>query len=258
MNVCILADPGNRDGTLGGAELTMGEFAQAAPPNVTVVDDLAAVDTVILGNCTIYAPSLIVDLEGKRVVRYHNDLARQEHPELREWLEANADHVFTSPLHQRLYGLAGEWPNVPPPLDLDRFRLPRAARRKLKRAGACAIASWQGPGKGQQLVREWSDANEPVDIYGTGVYVPHGPNLNVLGPLAYEDVAPTLWRYERFVHLPMAPEPFGRAVVEAWAAGCALVVNRQVGAIHYLEHDQDALRTAAADFWALVTDRVTA
>lgn len=258
MNVAILADPGNADGTIGGAELTMREFALAAPDHVTLVEDPADADTVLIGNCTIFSASLIGDLEGKRVVRYHHDLARHEDPALREWLERNAAHVFTSPLHQRLYGLAGDWPNVPPAIDLNACRPPRTVRRKGKRAGACSIGSWQGPGKGQQLLREWSDLNGPVDVYGTGVYTPHAPNLNVIGPLDPEQVSETLWRYERFVHLPTAPEPFGRCVVEAWAAGCELVVNRQVGALHYIENDQEALRTAAADFWDFACERVTA
>ena len=56
------------------------------------------------------------------------------------------------------------------------------------------------------------------------------------------------------MHLPTEPEPFGRAVVEAWAAGCQLVVNGLVGAVHYLQHDPGALETAAADFWAVVCE----
>jgi hypothetical protein len=256
--VAIVADQGNGDGTQGGAELTMREFGQAAPADVTLTQDVGDADTVIIGNCVTLHPDVIPALDGKRVIRYHNDLARHEHPTLRKWLEQNAEHVFTSPMHQRLYGLAGDWPNIPPPVDLARFRPSRVHRRHGKRAGTCAIASWQGPGKGQQMVREWSDRNEPVDVYGAGAFGPRGPNLNSMGPLPYELVPEVLWRYERFVHLPTAPEPFGRAVLEAWAAGCSLVVNRQVGAVHYIENDRDSLETAAADFWDLVANPVTA
>lgn len=252
MNVTIVADAGNADGTIGGAELTMREFALAAPDDVTLTDDLASADVVIVGNCVTFAASLVGDLDGKHVVRYHNDLARHEDPGLCEWLERYAEHVFTSPIHRDLYDLAGDWPVIPPALDLDAFKPTRQVKRNGKRAGSCAIASWQGPGKGQQLLREWSDTHEPVDVYGTGAYTPHSANLNVQGPLEPHAVAGTLWRYARFVHLPTAPEPFGRAVVEAWAAGCELVVNRQVGALHFIENDQDALRTAAADFWKAV------
>jgi hypothetical protein len=252
MNVAVLADAGNADGTIGGAELTMCEFANAAPEDVTLTD-LDQADAVVIGNCVSFDAALIADLEGKHVVRYHNDLARHEHPALREWLEQHAAHVFTSPLHQSLYGLDGDWPNIPPPIDAAAFRPSRQHRRNGKRSGACAIAPWQNPGKGQQLLKEWSDEHEPVDVFGAGVYTPTGPNLRNLGPLMTMQVAETLWQYETFVHLPTAPEPFGRAVVEAHYAGCRLVVNRLVGALHYLENEPDALESAAADFWALVT-----
>lgn len=268
MNVAVVADAGNADGTIGGAELTMREFALAAPDDVQLVDQLDEADAVIVGNCVSFGPDLIPLLTGKHVVRYHNDLAFHEHPELRGWLERHAQHVFTSPLHQRLYARAADWwyqdlpegwPNIPPPIDAAAFKPPRQHQRNGKRSGACAITSWQGPGKGQHLLREYSETTEPVDVYGTGPLVPHGPNLRQCGPLAPEQVAQTLWGYERLVHLPSVPEPFGRAVVEAHYAGCSLVVNRLVGALHYLEQEPEKLVTAAVDFWRLVVgDRVTA
>lgn len=250
MNVAVLADAGNADGTIGGAELTMREFILSAPDTITLVDDLAAAEAVVIGNCVTFDPSILPGLRGKHVIRYHNDLARHEARELRWWLEDHALHVFTSPLHQRLYGLDGAWPNIPPAVDLDAFR----PNGELEREGACAIAPWQNTGKGQQLVKEWSENHEPVDVYGGGPFIPHGPMLNVEGPIPPGEVAATLWRYERFVHLPTAPEPFGRAVVEAWAAGCELIVNRLVGALHYIENEPEKLTTASADFWSLVTD----
>lgn len=258
MRAAFVADQGNADGTIGGAELTMREFALAARDNVQLVDSLDKADAVIVGNCVSFSPQIVEQLAGKRVVRYHNDLARHEHPQLREWLEHHATHVFTSPLHQRLYDLDGDWPNVPPPIDLSAFRPSREHRRHGKRAGACAVAPWQNPGKGQHLLAEWANENGVVDVYGTGPYVPHGIGLRYCGPLKPEEVAATLWQYETFVHLPTAPEPFGRAVVEAWAAGCKLVVNEQVGALHYLLREPEKLESAAADFWQLVCEQVPA
>ena len=41
------------------------------------------------------------------------------------------------------------------------------------------------------------------------------------------------------------------AVVEAWASGCELIVNGNVGALHWLS-DVGALESAARDYWALV------
>ena len=61
-----------------------------------------------------------------------------------------------------------------------------------------------------------------------------------------------LAKYERFVFLPMVLEPFGRTVVEAWAAGCAVVTNGLVGARYWIERDDGAIESAASDFWELV------
>lgn len=250
MNVAFLFDPANADGTLGGAELTMVEFIAAAPAQVYVTEADDA-ETVVVGNCTSFAPDIIEHLRGKKVVRYHNDLARHEHPVLREWLEQNATHIFTSPLHQERYGLDGVWPNIPPAIDAERYRPNRQVRRHRK--GACAIGAWQNLGKGQRLVREWSErTNTPLDVYGTGAFIPMGPTLTYRGPLDPADVAQKLWEYEFFVHLPSAVEPFGRAVVEAHHAGCTVITNNLVGARHYIEHDPEALETAAEDFWRVV------
>lgn len=247
MRVAFVADAANADGTLGGAELTMRELAAAAPRESEIVT-LDEAQTIVVGNCASFGPELTEELAGKRIIRYHNDLARREDPALRVWLESRATHIFTSPLHQRLYNLDGVWPNIPPPIDLEAFRPPQGR----KRAGAVAVGSWQNPGKGQQLLREWSDSVEPIDVYGPGPFAPTGPNLHHKGVLAPEQVREALWGYETFVHLPTAPEPFGRAVVEASAAGLTLVVNEQVGALYYLREAPEKLASAAEDFWELV------
>lgn len=250
MKVGFLYDSGNADGTLGGAELTMGEFESHPPDGVEVVKGTDA-DVVVVGNCVTIDPRVIGQLEGKRVIRYHNDLAYHEAPKLRAWLNANAEHVFTSPLHLEKHEL-DEGQIIPPALELARFHPPRQTRRNAKRSGAVTIGAWQNPGKGQVQVCEWSERNEPVDVYGTGEIPPLGPTLDYKGPLRFEDVPQTLWRYETFVHLPTAIEPFGRTVVEAHAAGCTVVTNQLVGARYFLEHDPDALEHANEAFWELV------
>lgn len=256
--VAFLADAGNADGTLGGAELTMREFATAAPDGVEVVgaDCIESAEAVVIGNCVTYGPELIEQLHGKRVVRYHNDLSRHEHRDLREWLERPANgvvNVFTSPLHDQRYGGPCQ-AIIPPAIDLDRFRPTRQVRRNTERVGAVTVGAFQNPGKGGHLIAEWAARNEPVVAYGTGQFAPQGPAVDFRGPLAPERVPQVLWQHETFVHLPSAVEPFGRAVVEAWAAGCKLVVNRLVGAGWWIENQPERLETAARDFWALVLD----
>lgn len=252
MRVSFLYDPGNQDGTLGGAELTMREFIDAAPDNVEVVDGWDA-DVFVVGNCVTMGTALISHIshhQGQKVFRYHHDLARHENPALRNWLDDNAEHIFTSPLHKQKYGRHGHV--IPPAIDLDAYRPTRQAKRHRK--NACSIGAWQNPQKGQHLLREWSErANTPLDVYGTGAYVPVGPTLDYKGPLDPDKVAQTLWGYEFFVFLPNVIEPFGRCVVEAWAAGCEVITNNNVGARHFIDNDPDALETAAEDFWWLVT-----
>lgn len=241
-------------GYVGGAELTMAEFKAAAPDGVTIVDDGPA-DVVVLGNVTTFSPYLIPTLEGNRVVWYHNDLSPHIDPDLKGWLDRNAEHVFCSPPQRERYGLDGGC--VPPPVNLEAFRPPgkveAPARPELARAGACSIAQWRNPGKGSRYVEEWAAANGPVDVYGPGEFAPQGDNIRYHGPLDQQFVAQVLWAHETFVFLPFEFEPFCRTVAEAHAAGCQVVTNGLIGARHYLEDEPEALEDPAKDFWAVVT-----
>lgn len=249
MKVAFIMDPGNQDGSYGGAELTMKEFSLAAPEGVEFDKDDP--DVFIVGNCTTVPADIIEKFEGKRVVRYWNDVDPHSDPELRAWFLENATNIFTSPLHLERFPFEvhGCPSLVPPPVDLEAFRPSRQVKRNTERKGAVAIGAYQNPGKGGQAITEWGRENEGIDVYGTGMYAPAG---DYKGPIAYTDVPKTLWQYETFVHLPFALEPFGRAVVEAWAAGCELVVNKNVGALHWIQNEPEKLESAAEDFWKLV------
>ncbi len=247
MRVGWLADD---PGYLGGAELTQQEFAAAAPDEVEIVacppgEVVAGLDRYVAHNVVHYRSA---DIPPGPIVWYHHDLSPHIDPDLRARLDAVATHIFCSPMHRLRYGRDGEC--VPPPVDLDRYAPTRQIRRN--RSGTCSIAGWRGPGKGAQLLKEWADANGPVDVYGGGDFAPVADSLTYRGEIAPEGVASVLHRYERFVFLPTAFEPFCRSVVEAWAAGCEVITNGLVGARHYIERDQDALRTAARDFWRVV------
>lgn len=245
MSVAFIFDSGNADGNVGGAELTMREFADAAPePLVESLEDAAI---VVVGNCVGFGMELAKALIGKRVVWYHNDLSPHINTDLKGWLDHHATHIFCSPLQRDKYGLDGHL--IPPAIDLDRFRLSTNGSRE----GAVSIGSWQNPMKGQQSLLEWAVENGPVDVYGNGPFIPRTPPLDYRGPLDPDDVPGVLARYETFVHLPWAVEPFGRCVVEAWASGCGLVVNRQVGACYWIQEGAWALDEAAERFWEVVT-----
>jgi hypothetical protein len=49
-------------------------------------------------------------------------------------------------------------------------------------------------------------------------------------------------------------EPFGRIVVEAWAAGCQLAVGEDTGALWWIENDPGALDDPAGRFWQHVDE----
>lgn len=243
----------------GGAEMTAREFAAAAPADVDVVrvppvalELVRDCDAACVFNCVTYpGEETIQALAGKPVVRYWNDVAPHGSPALTRWLLDEATSAFCSPLHfERFPWRRGGEPRehllIPPPVDLAPFR--EAAAASTERSGAVSAAAWMNPGKAAERVQEWERATgTPVTFYGPGPCAPPGSRL-----VDYDRMPETLARFETFVFLPTALEPFCRTAVEAWAAGCALVVNGLIGARHWIEREPDALERAAWDFWATV------
>lgn len=238
-----LQDPGNLDGSKGGAEYTADELKAAAP--VDFLDcppgNVGEADAYIVHNCWLYSEADLQRLRGKTVTRFIHD---HRGPGPVDASDA-AHRVFYSPLQREHCKLAGEV--IPPPLDLDRFRPENGHERK----GAVTVGTFGHYGKGPQLLAEWARQNGPLTVVGQGPCLPQGPNVENVGPVPQEDVPRVLWAFETFVHLPSEVEAFGRGVMEAWAAGCELVVNRNVGCLHWLETDPDAVETAAERFWEL-------
>jgi glycosyltransferase involved in cell wall biosynthesis len=239
----------------GGAELTQAEFRLAAPEGVEVVNcppgGVVECDRYVAHNVVPYEMDDMAPLSSRPVVKYQHDVWPQGQADVRRFLLERARLIFTSPLHKERF----PWPHkddgvcIPPPVNVDRFKCPsRQAKRQKK--GAVAVAQWRNGGKGQQNVIEWSDKNQKLlTVYGPGPYIPIGPNIDYMGELEYADIPRILWQYETFVHLPTVLEPFGRAVVEARAAGCNLIVNNLVGARYWIEEAPDYISSAADDFW---------
>lgn len=259
MRVGWLYDEGNADGTKGGAEYTQREFRDCAPAGVEVVDCPASlgvalpdVDCFVVHNCVGYSREVIPALANKPVVRYIHDAWPHGDPVLRTWLLEHAQLVFTSPLHEQRFpwGWADDSKLCPPALELAAFTL---ARRE-KREGTVWLGHFMNAGKGVHRAVEWAEhANCGIDFYGEGPYAPtESGHVTVKGPVRYDDVPSVLGRYERFVMLPDVVEPFGRGVVEAWAAGCDLIVNGLVGAAWWIQSDPEALECAGERFWRIV------
>lgn len=242
---------------IGGAELTAQAFRDAAPEGVEIVDcppnQIAEADVYVVHNCVTYPVDTQLALRGKRVVKYQHDQAPHGSPALRAWLLlGNAHLIFCSPLHREKFPhpFADDRVSIiPPPCDLD-TEVWEVEREK--------EAVWLGhalnPGKGIGQAVSWANATETrLDFIGEGPLMPRDEGfVRTLPGVPASEVPSVLATYEKFVFLPTKLEPFGRGVVEAWAAGCELVINQMVGARHYIENDQEALVTASRDFWDVV------
>lgn len=247
MKVGWLHDGGNMDGTMGGAELTQAEFRQAAPEGVEVIDCPrgeveSGLDRYVAHNVVFYALEDLKAADAK-LVKYWHDVGPHVPADVRSELDERAVHVCCSPIQRDHLGVTAEL--IPPAIDLSRFRAARS-QNGVVRKGIVALGPWMNHGKHPRPVFQWADGLQ-VDFYGSGPLAPLTAR-----PVDYEDLPDLLAKYETFVHLPLVIEPFGRGVVEAWAAGCKVVTNRLVGARYWIEERPLGLDTAAADFWRLV------
>jgi hypothetical protein len=90
----------------------------------------------------------------------------------------------------------------------------------------------------------------PVIAYGEGT---------AGGRVEHHDVPALMGRFQRFLFLPYAIEPFGLTVVEAWASGLDLVVDEEkVGAMWWLKERPDDVDRGAEMFWDTVLPRLSA
>jgi glycosyltransferase involved in cell wall biosynthesis len=259
MKIAWLADdPGYK----GGAELSSEAYQRAAPDGYELVirthkepcpEDC---DAYIVGNCTAYDASVIKSIRGKPVIKIVFDLWRYGDSELRHWLlNQSARVILVSPpqLDWLPYTINVPISYVPCPVDIVIFE--RAANEILGWEGVC----WLGrmwPGKGLANVIEWSKATgQPVDYYGSG------PERALVGDryrgeVRPEEVPALLARYATFIFLPDEFDPCPRTVIEAWAAGCRLILNGRVGVQWWLDNDPEALRNACTRFWQVVGNAI--
>ena len=210
---------------------------------------LAGCDVACVHNSVTYPAETVEALAGKPVLRYWHDLARP----------GSAGRPAADPLGARARDERLHLAAAPRPLPAraspgerasdparDRPRaLTRAQARKRPR-GACWLGSGQHAGQGAAAgVRVGRGATSRSTSGGTLAVAETAARRASRARSRTTTCRRSCGSTERFVFLPTHPEPFGRAVVEAWAAGCELIVNRNVGALHWLEHP-DALERAAA------------
>ena len=251
-----LADEGDYK---GGAELESDFLQRAAPSWAEVVRIPAGAkppecDVYVVHNCVQYDRWLKWDLAGKPVIKRVHDTWPDGDPFLRAWLLNEAHTVIlSSPKHREVF----RWHIGAPVVYLPSPTAPAPALNGTARKGAVSINRWW-PGKGVAALKQWAiDNGKTVDVYGFGPQIEEITHPLVFkGALRPSQVAEVLSHYEQFVFLPDGFEPFSRVVVEAWKAGCELVINGNVGARHWLETDPAALDDQGERFWSIVGEAV--
>jgi len=245
MNIGWLEDTINY---VGGAELDSVAVRDHSPYEITMMapGEVADADAYVVANCVFYTPADMEALTpGRPIVKIVNDAWGAGNLDVRKWLLEHANlTVFRSPLHRRRFRPEPtQWSVMLPSwVDLQRFRDADTGERE---KAACWVAHTLSPQReaGLRAARLWAERQElPFDAYG------HGTDN---GPVSYDEMPALLAGYEWYTHAMGRGdyEPFGRATVEAWAAGCRIAVGEDVGALWWIENQPAALETAATDFW---------
>lgn len=232
---------------LGGAEMNRKALWAGRPDWVERDNDDP--DAWVVFNCVGFDIRLIPRIEDKPVIKVVADRWPHGDAQLRSWFMRHSRlMVLVSPL---LLDWLPEQPQcpigfAPSVVDIDAFQ----SARQIEREGAVWLGRmWQG--KGIRNAQAWEQkTGRELDYYGFG---PESDEVqNYKGVVEPEDVPNVLGRYQTFVHLPSEPDACPRTVIEAWAAGCQLIINRNVGAVWWLKNDTDALEHATERFWHLV------
>jgi glycosyltransferase involved in cell wall biosynthesis len=256
----LMDDPGYK----GGAELDSELLIAAAPDDIVVTvlppDDTEAsvgTDGFIVGNCTQYKPDCIETLYHAPVIKRVYDVWPHGDETLKRWLLDNSRAIIpVNPTQMERAHLETNAKVVPIPcaVDLTAFRLDWGVQQ---RAGYVWIGRLY-EGKGIAPLARWAEKQKiQIDVYGYGPEVGMvDGNLRYCGEVQPDRVASVLARYETFVFLPTQFDPCPRSVIEAWAAGCKLVLNRNVGTLWWLENNEAALLNAAETFWTTVREAI--
>lgn len=247
----------------GGAEYAAEELIRTKPEDVEIIPcpphDIASdVDVYVVHNCVEYTWKAWAALSQKPVVKYVHDVWPNGDVNLRTLLCQHAHTmIFSSPLHRESVRFRVACPVrfVPNPMNLTPFF--EADKASGERKAACWIGRFD-IGKGIPDAERWSSNNNtPIDFYGYGYLLEHVTKTGrYKGQLDYAQVPAVMAQYARFVLLPIHCEPFGRTVVEAWAAGCELVINGNVGAAWWIENYPDLLTQGSDLFWRMVNQAV--
>lgn len=262
MKVGWLCDPTNT-ADIGGAQLSTNVLRRGAPDTVEVVDlaiehpeSWPEVDIFVIQNCTLLTPEALPKLAGQPILKFVRDMWVNGDNVVREWLLENATaFIFLSPGHLRTFEaiwLKIKQPTYLCPSSVDLYKFQPYALN-LARKGVL----WLGPmypHKGVLEACAWAEQNQThVDFYGPGPTRPRkSPYVTDHPQVEYDMVPELMGRYEQFLYVPPAYEPFGRTVLEARAAGLRLLVNHNIGALWWMENAFEELLHVEETFWRQV------
>ena len=229
----------------GGAELSDAEYLEAAPSGVeweyTTAASLDRFDRILVTSIDHLGPAEceVIGERGPVVFMHHAVQAQPWHARLVSGARAVMVHT---PAHEALVRRWSSPRRVE--LVLSAIDSSRIVARE-EREPFALVACRQHPLKGVKNAKLWA-AREGYDLV-------------VMHRESREVVLDAMSRAEVFVHLPLAFESEGRAVIEAVLAGCRVVANDFVGVTSVPGwNDPTMIRhlvdTAADRYWGVVCE----
>ena len=254
-------------GIKGGAELSCDTLVQGAPEWAEVVycppdkRPPQNIDVFVIQNSTTYQEQWIEELCRRPVVRHVRDPWYAGSAMLRRWILDNAALlILSSPVQVEAFGYESHCSTalIPPPVDLEPFgvaALPQAERKGSVFVGRVDVY------KGAPAAVDWAlRTGEPLALIGTPMmgFGSLPPFITMAGRVPYEAMPGILGQAKRLVFFPEWPEAFGRVVVEAWAAGCELLLRGRIGAQWWIENEPErlGLEGPVSEFWDAVREVV--
>ena len=250
-------------GIVGGSELSCSALVSNAPAWAEVVlcppyrRPPQDIDLFVIQNSTTYDTRWIEELMLKPVVRQVRDPWYAGSSLLRRWtLENAALLVFSSPIHLESFAYEFDVPYhiIPPPVNLEPFRgasQPEDERRGTVFVGRVDIY------KGAPACIDWAlRTGEELALIGKPLmgFGQLPPFIRLKGEVPYAQMPTILGSAARYIAMPEWPEAFGRSVVEAWAAGCELLLKGRIGAQWWIENEPETLgfEKPVALFWSAI------
>ena len=245
----------------GGAELSAERLVRHAPADFTILpcppgNIRQDCDMYVVQNCRRYPPATVRALAVKPVIKVIRDVLESGSAYLKSWLLDEASLLIFSTQGQVdsfRWRFAAPWVLCPPPVDIDRF-IAAKERAPDPRPNDVIWLGWFAISKGILEAIQWAEfSRRRVDFFGMrNILYEDTEFAKMHVAVPYGEVPDLLASYESFLMLPIEHEPFGRTVIEAYFAGCKLIVNRAIGALEWLDAIEAGRVKPVERFWTIV------